>query len=342
MLTAERHEPAARQATSRPRHQQGDRDRPVALGPRGGRRLRLVSPRAASADERQLVLQGNIDVRQVNLAFKVDGRIASLAVDEGDSVKAGQVIATLDKRYFDDDLRLAQAHRDNAKASLARLEHGSRRKKSLRPRPKSPSSDHAHSLGSGFRTRRTARRTRGRQPRDVRPGRSALDKARARLKYAEETGRHGRHWSAAGRHRRRPGENVRRGSGRACSPSGAGRQRVDRPQRRRHSHAHPRKRGHRRRQRNGLHAHARVPSLGTHIRQRAGPGKNSSRHAGHGDDRFGAGQTLQGRHRLYLAGGGINSQDGRDAQATHEPCLPAAYSGRQSRQRSSRRGCRSR
>src|SRR5262245_43044748 len=37
-------------------------------------------------DERRLVLQGNIDVRQVNLAFKVGGRVETLAVDEGDLV----------------------------------------------------------------------------------------------------------------------------------------------------------------------------------------------------------------------------------------------------------------
>jgi HlyD family secretion protein len=77
-------------------------------------------------EQAQLVLQGNIDVRQVNLAFKVDGRIETLAVDEGDAVKAGQVVATLDKRYFNDEVRLARARRDNAAANLARLEHGSR------------------------------------------------------------------------------------------------------------------------------------------------------------------------------------------------------------------------
>jgi len=77
-------------------------------------------------DESTLVLQGNVDVRQVNLAFKVEGRIEKLAVDEGDTVKAGQIIASLDKRYFQDDLRAARARRDNAAAILARLEHGSR------------------------------------------------------------------------------------------------------------------------------------------------------------------------------------------------------------------------
>ena len=51
-------------------------------------------------EETQLMLLGNIDVRQVNLSFKVDGRIETLAVDEGDVVRAGRVLATLDKRYF--------------------------------------------------------------------------------------------------------------------------------------------------------------------------------------------------------------------------------------------------
>ena len=77
-------------------------------------------------DDGHLVLQGNIDVRQVNLAFKVDGRIATLEVDEGDLVKAGQTVATLDHSYFEDDLRAVKARRDSAQATLEKLEHGSR------------------------------------------------------------------------------------------------------------------------------------------------------------------------------------------------------------------------
>ncbi len=77
-------------------------------------------------EETYLELQGNIDVRQVNLSFKVDGRIETLVVDEGDTVKVGQVVATLDKRYFEDELRVARALRDNLAASLTKLEHGSR------------------------------------------------------------------------------------------------------------------------------------------------------------------------------------------------------------------------
>ena len=77
-------------------------------------------------DETHLELMGNIDVRQVNLAFKVDGRIESLNVDEGDAVKTNDVIATLDKRYFNDELRILKARRENQAANLVKLIHGSR------------------------------------------------------------------------------------------------------------------------------------------------------------------------------------------------------------------------
>lgn len=43
-----------------------------------------------------VTLYGNVDIRTVNLAFRVSGRLASLQVDEGDSVNAGQAIAALD------------------------------------------------------------------------------------------------------------------------------------------------------------------------------------------------------------------------------------------------------
>jgi HlyD family secretion protein len=84
-------------------------------------------------------LQGNIDVRQVNLSFKVDGRIETLAVDEGDSVTAGQVVATLDQRYFHDELGVAAAFRDNLAAVLAKLEHGSRPQEILQARAQTAS-----------------------------------------------------------------------------------------------------------------------------------------------------------------------------------------------------------
>jgi HlyD family secretion protein len=73
-----------------------------------------------------LVLQGNIEVRQVNLAFKVAGRIHALYADEGDWVEPGQILASLEKVYFQDALAQARAQRDQMAAELSRLEAGYR------------------------------------------------------------------------------------------------------------------------------------------------------------------------------------------------------------------------
>lgn len=73
-----------------------------------------------------LVLNGNIDIRQVNLAFKVPGRIALLAFEEGDKVKAGDLVAGLEPQDFTNEVALAEARAGQRRAALAALETGSR------------------------------------------------------------------------------------------------------------------------------------------------------------------------------------------------------------------------
>jgi HlyD family secretion protein len=73
-----------------------------------------------------LILQGNVEVRQVNLGFKVAGRIERLTVDEGDSVTEGQLLGALDKVYFEETLIQMRAQRDQQAANLAKLEAGNR------------------------------------------------------------------------------------------------------------------------------------------------------------------------------------------------------------------------
>lgn len=73
-----------------------------------------------------LVLSGNVEVRQVNVGFKVGGRIKELKVDEGASVSEGQSLAELEKVYFEDTVAQMRAQRDQAKANLAKLEAGHR------------------------------------------------------------------------------------------------------------------------------------------------------------------------------------------------------------------------
>lgn len=73
-----------------------------------------------------LTLYGNIDIRTVELSFRVSGRIQSMDVDEGDTVHPGQVIATLDARPYHIALEKAQALQQAAQANLDLLQAGYR------------------------------------------------------------------------------------------------------------------------------------------------------------------------------------------------------------------------
>lgn len=79
-----------------------------------------------SGDADAVALMGNVDIRQVNLGFKVAGRIAEMKVDEGDRITPGAVIASLDTSYFADEVRLARARVAAQTAVVARLENGTR------------------------------------------------------------------------------------------------------------------------------------------------------------------------------------------------------------------------
>src|SRR3546814_20018977 len=51
-------------------------------------------------DDAPLTLYGNVDIRQVELGFRVPGRIERMLYEEGDPVAAGAAVATPDKRPF--------------------------------------------------------------------------------------------------------------------------------------------------------------------------------------------------------------------------------------------------
>lgn len=73
-----------------------------------------------------LVLHGNVDIRQISLAFDGSGRVTALLADEGDVVKAGAVIAVLDTKTLALQADEAQAQIDVQQQNLARLRSGSR------------------------------------------------------------------------------------------------------------------------------------------------------------------------------------------------------------------------
>lgn len=73
-----------------------------------------------------LVLYGNVDIREVQMAFRQPGRIASMAVDEGDAVKADQLLAQLDATPYREALAAAEADVERAQAQLDKLQAGNR------------------------------------------------------------------------------------------------------------------------------------------------------------------------------------------------------------------------
>jgi HlyD family secretion protein len=71
-------------------------------------------------------LSGNVDVHQVELAFRVGGRISQLQANEGDRVRQGQVLAQLDPAPVQNDVAAATAAVAVAKAQLRKTVHGFR------------------------------------------------------------------------------------------------------------------------------------------------------------------------------------------------------------------------
>jgi HlyD family secretion protein len=74
----------------------------------------------------ELVLYGNVDIREVQLGFRVAGRLQEMNFEEGDAVTTGQVMAALDNKPLRDGMALAQARVAEAEARVAMLRTGSR------------------------------------------------------------------------------------------------------------------------------------------------------------------------------------------------------------------------
>ena len=75
---------------------------------------------------KELTLYGNIDLRQVNLPFNGNERIAQVLVQEGDSVKLGQVLARLDTSRLAPQVAKAKAELATQQQVVNRLQHGNR------------------------------------------------------------------------------------------------------------------------------------------------------------------------------------------------------------------------
>jgi HlyD family secretion protein len=75
---------------------------------------------------RELVLYGDVDLRQVELAFNNNERIAAVLVQEGDRVKRGQILARVETSRLEPQLAQAEATTAARREAVERLRNGSR------------------------------------------------------------------------------------------------------------------------------------------------------------------------------------------------------------------------
>ncbi|MEN6586951.1 MAG: HlyD family efflux transporter periplasmic adaptor subunit [Sulfuricella sp.] len=135
-----------------------------------------------------LTLLGNVDIRQVELAFNASGRIARILVREGDRVKAGQALASLDTERLRLSLAQAEAQTAAQREVVARNLAGSRPEEIRQARAQRDAARATAADAEAIYQRQldlVARNFVSRQQADS--ARFALDKAREQLKAAAET-----------------------------------------------------------------------------------------------------------------------------------------------------------
>lgn len=75
-------------------------------------------------EEGLIRISGNIELTEVDIAFKTAGKLAELHADEGDAVKKGQMLARLDTVEFERGIERESAGVDAARSALTQLKTG--------------------------------------------------------------------------------------------------------------------------------------------------------------------------------------------------------------------------
>lgn len=137
--------------------------------------------REARQAKNDMVLYGNVDIRQISLAFDGSGRIAELRAEEGDQIKAGTVIGVLDTRTLELQAKQAEANVEAQRQTLLRLRNGSRPEEiaETRARLRSAESDVQQAKRGLFRTTRLLE-SQAVSVQDVDQARNSFEVARAK------------------------------------------------------------------------------------------------------------------------------------------------------------------
>lgn len=134
---------------------------------------------------RDLVIYGNVDLRQVQLSFNNSERIAAILVQEGDRVRRGQLLARLDTSRLEPQVAQAEAQAAAQRQVVQRLRSGSRPEEIAQARAnvESAKADVANARQQYERLKNAAEMSAGRAVRqqDVDNAKTTLQVAEARL-----------------------------------------------------------------------------------------------------------------------------------------------------------------
>ena len=166
----------------------------------------------------QLVLFGNVDLRQVELAFNNSERIAEVLVQEGDKVTRGQILARLDTSRLKPQTAAAEAEAEAQQAVVQKLHHGSRPEEIAQAQANvaSAKADQVNAEQQWKRLTALSGLTTGRaiSQQDLDGAKAALDAAQARLDGGAKGPRSILDRPKDGGHRSRGGATARR-----CKPN---------------------------------------------------------------------------------------------------------------------------
>ena len=140
-----------------------------------------------SQQDKTLTLYGNVDIRTVNMSFRVGGRLASLTVDEGDTIAAGQTLGELDKAPYQNALMQAQAGVSVAQAQYDLMQAGYRDEEVAQAAAAVKQAQAAYDYAQNFFNRQQGLwKSRTVSANDLENARSSRDQALATLKSSQD------------------------------------------------------------------------------------------------------------------------------------------------------------
>ncbi|MFP2237975.1 secretion protein HlyD [Pseudescherichia vulneris] len=134
-----------------------------------------------------LTLYGNVDIRTVNMSFRVGGRLQALQVDEGDAVKKGQTLGEIDHAPYQNALMQAEANVAAAQAKYDLLLAGYRDEEIAQTEAAVRQAKAAYDYAQNFYQRQLGLwKSRTISANDLENARSSRDQAQATLKSAQD------------------------------------------------------------------------------------------------------------------------------------------------------------